>query len=172
MWCRRPGCQCWPILGFQGIADVEPVAEPPAAYRPSPSLEPLLPIVEPAAVPLAGLTAFDVVDDEIQQLFAQAAQNNQTSAQAVQNDQRKAASGSSEQVEPPIIEQEVVPTKALSIRRSTPKSQLETEQVKPRKSVRPLSRFSDLQERIDAANAKLEAASLHHIARPSPRKPR
>ena len=81
------------------------------------------------------------------------------------------------QVEPILIEQEVVPpisevfpTTALSLR-STSESQLEAEQVKPRKSVRPLSRFSDLQERIDAANAKLEAASLP-IGRPSPRQPR
>ena len=84
---------------------------------------------------------------------------------------------SARQVEPILIEQEVVPpisevfpTTALSLR-STAKPQTEARQVKPRKSVRPLSRFSDLQERIDAANAKLEAASLP-IGRPSPRQPR
>lgn len=84
---------------------------------------------------------------------------------------------SARQVEPSLVEQEVVPpssgvfpTTALSLR-STPKPQTEARQVEPRKSVRPLSRFSDLQERIDAANAKLEAASLP-IGRPSPRQPR
>ena len=147
--------------------DLSPDADSPSPASPSPAQEPLLPIVEPVAASLAGLAAFDDVDDEIQQLLARVAQNGQRLAHAVQNDQRRAASGSSE---PPIIEQEVVPTKTLSIRRSMPKSQLEAEQVKPRKSFRPFSRFSDLQERIDAANAKLEAASLH-IGRSSPRKP-
>jgi len=141
---------------------LSPDADSPSPASPSPAPEPLLPIVEPAAVPLAGLAAFDDVDDEIQQLLARVAQNGQRLAQAVQNDQRRAASGSSE---PPIIEQEVVPTKTLSIRRSMPKSQLEAEQVKPRKPVRPLSRFSDLQERIDAANATLVAASMTNFRR-------
>jgi len=141
---------------------LSPDADSPSPASPSPApAEPLLPIVEPAAIPLAGMAAFDD-DDEIQQLLARVAQNGQRLAQAVQNDQRRAASGSSE---PPIIEQEVVPTKTLSIRRSMPKSQLEAEQVKPRKPVRPLSRFSDLQERIDAANATLVAASMTNFRR-------
>ncbi len=64
-----------------------------------------------------------------------------------------------QEVIPPISE--VIPTTALSLR-STPTPQTEARQVKPRKSFRPFSRFSDLQERIDVANAKLEAASPAH----------
>ncbi len=79
-------------------------------------------------------------------------------------------------MEPPRIEQEVVPpipkaipTTALSIR-STPKPQIEARQVEPRKSARPLSNISALQTRIDAANASLIAAS-QNIGRPTRRKP-
>jgi len=79
-------------------------------------------------------------------------------------------------MEPPRIEQEVVPpiskaipTTALSIR-STPTPLTEARQVAPRKSVRPLSNISALQTRIDAANASLRAAS-QNIGRPTRRKP-
>jgi len=79
-------------------------------------------------------------------------------------------------MEPPRIEQEVVPpiskaipTTALSIR-STPTPLTEARQVAPRKSVRPLSNISALQTRIDAANASLIAAS-QNIGRPTRRKP-
>ena len=61
------------------------------------------------------------------------------------------------------------------IRQRTPESQPKAEQVEPRKAwPLPLSpgkrSFDRLQERIDAANAKLEAASLQ-IVRPTRRKP-
>ena len=78
-------------------------------------------------------------------------------------------------VEPPRIEQEVVPpiskaipTTALSIR-STPTPLIEARQVEPRKSARPLSNISARQTRIDAANASLIAAS-QNIGRPTRRR--
>ena len=161
------------ILGFQPKREVdeaacqvaiEPVAEP-TAYRPAPAPapaptpapEPLLPIGA-----AEGPVEYDVVNHVPQLLAQEAAQNDQSLAQAAHNDHSLAASSP---------EQEVVPTKALSIRRSTPKIQLPAKQVKPRKSVRSLSGF-DLQERLDATYAKLEAVSRGIAGKRSRLKPR
>jgi len=180
------------VLGFR-VADFD--SRLPLAA------EPLLPSVEPAADPLAGLAAPDVNDEQIRQRI-----------------QQLFAIGSSEQVAPPIeqevapvvsypeaacecvreppIEQEVAPVSGgdpqrvlddqgapatnqlvpiAGIRQRTPESQPKAEQVEPRKAwPLPLSpgkrSFDRLQERIDAANAKLEAASLQ-TRRPTRRKP-
>ena len=180
------------VLGFR-VADFD--SRLPLAA------EPLLPSVEPAAYPLAGLAAPDVNDEQIRQRI-----------------QQLFAIGSSEQVAPPIeqevapvvsypeaacecvreppIEQEVAPVSGgdpqrvlddqgapatnqlvpiAGIRQTTPESQPKAEQVEPRKAwPLPLSpgkrSFDRLQERIDAANAKLEAASLQ-TRRPTRRKP-